>query len=291
MSGTRPIFDSTPIFHPVGGPRDGEDRVSKVTNSAFHSTASKKPYSRKVFNYIALEKELDTWCKNPTVRGLKTEAKEKIIEVFNKQKSQLDLSSHSLTSLPSSLRNFTHLTHLNLGKNPLRHVPKWIGKLNNLISLDLNETEIENLPRSLSLLTQLRYLHLSHNRFTLLPDWIGNFKELTELWVSRNALVSVPESLGQLTNLRELRLKDNQLQTLPESLDALSTLLYVDLSGNPGEQLRAHTLIPYENLNNVERAAQAQLYLSDRGIDLRIRGRSEALFEVLYTPRPPTQIA
>lgn len=53
------------------------------------------------------------------------------------------------------------------------------------------------------------------------------------LCASRNELASIPQGIGQLAALTHLHLAHNFIQTLPLALASLTSLVSLDLNGNP----------------------------------------------------------
>ncbi|MEQ4303143.1 Imm1 family immunity protein [Plantactinospora sp. B6F1] len=146
--------------------------------------------------------------------------------------SSLDLSGHSLGTLPESLAELTGLTRLILVDNQLSALPEWLGNLTALTELGLGNNQLTVLPESLGNLTGLTWLGLSGNRLSTLPESLGNLTALTWLDLSGNRLSTLPESLGNLTALTWLDLTDNELSALPEWLGDLTALTRLDLTNN-----------------------------------------------------------
>ncbi|MGY3146138.1 hypothetical protein ACVWYQ_003137 [Bradyrhizobium sp. USDA 3397] len=118
----------------------------------------------------------------------------------------LDLSSLSLTALPSAL--------------PPR-----------LLELRARHNELSNLPAMFP--PGLQHLFISHNRLTSLPDDLP--ATLTELEVADNSLTSLPANLP--AGLQILNANDNRLTSLPDALPGGLTSLAV--SGNQLTELPA----------------------------------------------------
>jgi len=60
----------------------------------------------------------------------------------------------ALTSLPASLGNLTHLTHLDLRANKLVSLPASIGDLTNLVKLDVRWNKLSSFPEWLQRLEE-----------------------------------------------------------------------------------------------------------------------------------------
>ena len=101
--------------------------------------------------------------------------------------TELDLSGHGLTSIPSDVFSRTDLTRLDVSKNYLTGAP---------------QAEIRHLQ-------SLKYLDLSNNHLTGLPAELGQLKDLEVLNVSTNGLTGLPMELGDLVQLRVLDVSGN----------------------------------------------------------------------------------
>ncbi len=118
----------------------------------------------------------------------------------------LNLQNSGISDL-EGLQYFTDLLILQIGNNPIKHLPD-ISGLELLESLDMS------------------YLSISSAEF---PDF-SNFLNLRRLILSGNDLENV-EGLVDLLLMTELRLDNNRIQELPD-LDHLLNLYLIDLSDN-----------------------------------------------------------
>ena len=113
---------------------------------------------------------------------IQQEVREKIIDAFKVRATSLDLSRHSLKTLPAE-----------------------IGLLSELESLDLNYNYLSELPAELARLSNLRTLQLTGNQLTDLPKPIYSLQKLETLNVAGNPLKSgLREAMSKLTALRML---------------------------------------------------------------------------------------
>ena len=113
---------------------------------------------------------------------IEREVREKIIDAFKARVKSLDLSRHSLKTLPAE-----------------------IGLLSELESLDLNYNYLSELPAELARLSNLRTLELTGNQLTDLPKPIYSLQKLETLDVAGNPLKSgLQEAMSKLTALRML---------------------------------------------------------------------------------------
>ncbi len=142
----------------------------------------------------------------------------------------LDLSHLSLTTVPDTIGNLTHLTDLLLNNNQLTTIPEAIGNLTQLTDLRLYGNQLTAIPEEIGNLKQLAELSLSGNQLTTIPDTIGNLTQLTELRLDGNQLAIIPDTIGNLTQLHGLRLYVNELTTLPATITNLGRITNVDIS-------------------------------------------------------------
>ena len=98
---------------------------------------------------ISLFLELRPWIANGGPEEERQDAANRILECFEKNETDLDLSGLNLSDLPSA-----------------------IGKLTQLTVLDLRENDLTTLPEEMKQLTQLQFLDVKDNGFSFLPDFI-----------------------------------------------------------------------------------------------------------------------
>lgn len=157
------------------------------------------------------------------------------------------LSANSnLEFLPESIGSLTSLKKLNLYDNKIPFLPKSIGNLKNLQIMDLRRNKLRFLPESIGNLQNLKILSLHDNEIKKVPENIGNLSQLEILNLSKNNLKDIPESISQLPMLKSLDLSHNHLTYLPHSISNLTSLKILDLAGNQ------FTYLPYilKNLRN-----------------------------------------
>ncbi|XP_014628737.1 receptor-like protein 35 [Glycine max] len=137
-----------------------------------------------------------------------------------------------------SLLNFSSLQILDLSRTSyspaISFVPKWILKLNKLVSLQLWGNEIQGpIPGGIRNLTLLQNLDLSFNSFSSsIPDCLYGLHRLKFLNLMDNNLHgTICDALGNLTSVVELDLSYNLLEgTIPTSLANLCNLREIGLS-------------------------------------------------------------
>ncbi|KAK0599679.1 hypothetical protein LWI29_007561 [Acer saccharum] len=171
------------------------------------------------------------------------------------------------------------LQFLELSGTAIKELPHSIEHLNGLDELFLRRCKnLEELPSSICNLTSLRCLYLSDcSKLEILPDNFGNLKSLKELSIDRTAISQLPSTMMHLNeldilscrgcrglrfthssdfpcSLRKLYLSDCNLKETPEDICHLSSLVYLDLSGNDFESLpksmKQLSMLRYLEVNN-----------------------------------------
>lgn len=100
--------------------------------------------------------------KKPTTSPLDVE--KEIQKCRDERSKRLDVTKCSLITLPSSIKELTHLQEIYLYQNKLGCLPPEIGLLIDLQILAANENSIVSLPDTLANLKKLVYLDLRHNK-------------------------------------------------------------------------------------------------------------------------------
>ncbi|KKM25226.1 hypothetical protein LCGC14_1597140 [marine sediment metagenome] len=173
--------------------------------------------------------------------------------------TRLMLNGYKFKRVPSEIRRFTSLEHLEMTSNLLETLPEWIGELTSLKELQVYNNQLKSLPESFGALKSLQILKAFNNNLRQLPDSIGNLESLRMLNLHHNELISLPETVGNLVNLEELLLRGNKLSTLPNSIGRLDNLEVLVLDENELCKL-PDSILDLENLrilgidgNNVEK--------------------------------------
>ncbi|XP_058851313.1 leucine-rich repeat serine/threonine-protein kinase 1-like isoform X3 [Acipenser ruthenus] len=141
--------------------------------------------------------------------------------------SQLDLSSNSLTGLPSVIPwGLIQLRQLNLADNQLRELPSVHSSegilCTRLLEVNLSQNELTSLSSGFLHLSNLQKLLAAKNQLTTLfeaengTNWIG-LRRLQELDVSDNRLTEVPACfLHCFKSLRSFSVSRNKLKVFPD---------------------------------------------------------------------------
>lgn len=142
--------------------------------------------------------------------------------------TRLDLSKSSITVLPASVRELSHLVEFYLYGNKLSTLPEELGSLVNLQTLALSENSLTSLPDSLANLRQLRVLDVRHNKLNEIPEVVYKLTSLTTLFLRFNRIREVSENIANLTNLTMLSLRENKIRELPAGIGKLTQLVTFD---------------------------------------------------------------
>jgi len=155
-------------------------------------------------------------------------SKLKIKSIIEKQISidptKLDLSSHSLNSIPAELFKLKKLEELNLYNNRIKIIPSEIMNLQNLRNLNLEKNKVEKIPIKMCNLTKLESLILSNNNISTIPKQVGQLPKLRKLYLSKNNIQLLPKEIGYLTSLKLLSLSSNKITELPIEIGQLGNL-------------------------------------------------------------------
>lgn len=132
------------------GPASVGDSSVKVKSVTIKHPGEKKPHKPPRVSKHPLQADLDV---DKEFQRCKDEAS-----------TRLDLTKCSLTTLPTSVKELTHLVEFYLYQNKLITLPTEIGCLVNLQKLAVNENNLTSLPDTLANLKQLKVLDLRHNK-------------------------------------------------------------------------------------------------------------------------------
>ena len=148
----------------------------------------------------------------------------------------------------------------------LTEIPESIGNMSHMSVLYLNYNELTSLPSNITNLSNLIYLVLSFNQITLLPYDIGDLSNLFWIDIGYNELESLPESIGELQNLVYLWIFNNNLTEFPDSICDLNINWDNDDSGflpyfgSGGNQLCNYLPDCIENSSNLNSSIDPLYY-------------------------------
>ncbi|XP_043378876.1 leucine-rich repeat and calponin homology domain-containing protein 2 isoform X7 [Chelonia mydas] len=141
-----------------------------------------------------------------------------------------DLSKNRFTEIPSDVWLFAPLETLNFYHNCIKSIPEAIKNLQMLTYLNISRNLLATLPKYLFDLP-LKVLVVSNNKLVSIPEEIGKLRDLMELDISCNEIQVLPQQIGKLQSLRELNIRRNNLHVLPDELGDLP-LVKLDFSCN-----------------------------------------------------------
>jgi len=150
------------------------------------------------------------------------------ISTFPSGLRQLIISRCGQTRFPP-IRNLTQLEVLDISRNKIPFVPRWIKHFNRLHCLNLSHNPL-HLRSEMARLTQLHTLNLSYTKLDYLPRWIKNLKALKSLHLDGNYFNYVPLNLRDCTQLEELHMAHTPLLAIPSWIIRLNSLSVIDFS-------------------------------------------------------------
>lgn len=112
------------------------------------------------------------------------------------EKTELDLSNLSLSSLPPGIDKLTFLKNLNLTGNKLTSLPKEIGRLTSLEGLFLGANKLKSLEEA-SPLTSLKHIDLTRNPLTSIPAALCKLPSLEQIYMDRAHRELLPPDMHQ----------------------------------------------------------------------------------------------
>ena len=127
------------------------------------------------------------------------DAEKRLQQCKEEGSKRLDLTKCSITTLPGSIKELTHLTELYLYQNKLINLPQEIGCLINLEKLAANENILVGLPDSLVNLKKIKVLDLRHNKLNEIPPVVYQLTSLSILHLRYNRIKVVTDDIANLT--------------------------------------------------------------------------------------------
>ncbi|KAI9518347.1 hypothetical protein NQZ68_038215 [Dissostichus eleginoides] len=150
--------------------------------------------------------------------------------------SVLDLSFNQLTEIPRDLENSRNMLVLNLSHNSIDAIPNQLFiNLTDLLYLDLSDNKLDSLPPQMRRLVHLQTLTLNNNplmhaQLRQLPAMVA--LQTLHLRNTQRTQTNMPTSLEGLTQLADVDLSGNDLSRVPECLYTLGSLKRLNLSSN-----------------------------------------------------------
>ncbi len=183
--------------------------------------------------------------------------------------TRIDLSGHSLKSIPENFGILSKLLVLNLANNKLQSLPESMKNLLHLSNLDIRRNSFETLPELIATLP-LRSLNASGNKISdisvllkcselrvadlsanALKEIGASFpSELRTLNLSSNFLREIQDFLPTLGNVQRLNLNNNLIKNIPSSVASLVSLEEFEITDNQIESIdEAFFALEVENVN------------------------------------------
>lgn len=249
---SKPITSTTSTSNPLSSSiHNSNIKVSSLSRDKNVGKRSPKSSKRKVPNLSA--------ARFPN--GLNPNLIDEIPQPSNisKHTTFLDLSRQNLSFLPKWLVNFKSLTELNLSQNRVSltdhdlNVLRLMGR--NLVSLNLSRNSIQRLPLERHtcqtlfsrILKKLTNLDLSSNEITDFEAVLLN-ENLEKLQLSGNDISSLPKFPIEMVKLRYLYLGFNKISILGESVEDLTNLKVLALNNNMLTSIRPNTFFRLTSL-------------------------------------------
>lgn len=165
---------------------------------------------------------LRTWLEQYGELGSEIKSAQDII--------RLDLSGHSLKSIPPNFGILSKLIVLNLSNNKLESLPESIANLSSLSNLDLRRNNFKELPDVLTKIS-LKSLNISGNQISDI-SLLGVCSELRVLDVSNNLIKALEFQFPHANALRSLNLSNNFLKEMSQFFVSLENLQRLNLNNN-----------------------------------------------------------
>lgn len=238
----------------------------------------------------ATDIEIDTWAQNEINRNPQNLrrirlAAEKIRQACQTRQTKLDLSSHNLTTLPTSVWRIAQLRTLDLRWNRLDSLPAEIRQLTNLLDLDVSNNQLHLLPNQIASLNNLQTLNLSNNPIPFLPQTIVDVMQIPGIPGISNFIESKHNQLLELrsdVHIQQLmQYVLNELQPYPPNPELIRNraiqhnalinqlLNYATRSNDqPTQEAGRHLRTHYNNIPIIREVIDAAEYAYDEEDDL-----------------------
>ena len=165
----------------------------------------------------------------------------------------LDLSENRLRQLPWQTLARLPLVTLDVSGNKLDGIgfEGADAGFTQLRECDLSSNAFSSLARGISRCTCMQICRLSNNRLTELPD-LGGWHSLVTLQVSGNQLSELPHGLAELEQLRNVDVSHNNIKSLNPSIATITSLVSIELTGNPLREPRFLTMATTDLKNELQ---------------------------------------
>lgn len=98
--------------------------------------------------------------------------------------------------------------------------------------VDLSGQQLTTIPDSILNQADITELNLSNNQIATLPAGIAKLTNLEVLNIENNRLESFPDEIAQIKSLKRILANNNRLNSVGSSINIMTWLEYVDISGN-----------------------------------------------------------
>jgi hypothetical protein len=171
-----------------------------------------------------------------------------------------NLSYFYITTIPTCLGWFKHLTKLNLSHNALVELPTCIGEFFQLQHLDVSHNGLRALPASIGLLSQLRILEVQYNNLEALPAALARLRYLQKVDAFDNPALRLSAELKTNSLFKRVSTQSPAgiwriCKDLIKELDETDGM-YADRSpwlgrGNIGKRIFTYFIAKFEELNKI----------------------------------------
>lgn len=148
------------------------------------------------------------------------------------QLKSIYLNSNSLKKIPGSIRKAHQLEFLNLERNDIRRIPRFLLKMDSLKEINLNDNQIKLSRSAIRRLAKIDAVLLAGNKLDQLPDNMGEMTGVKKLNFSNNRLHDLPESFSELEQLTNIIFYKNEFEEIPEEVFLLTNLVELDFYYN-----------------------------------------------------------
>ncbi|KAL3248287.1 hypothetical protein MRX96_056551 [Rhipicephalus microplus] len=183
--------------------------------------------------------KMDEWLNNLSNK-VKTDVSKELCRCRDQGATRLDLSKSSITVLPSSVRELSHLEEFYLYGNKLATLPDELGSLVHLDAGALRELPHHAAGHARQPEAAARARRYLYNpTCNTIPEVVYKLTSLTTLFLRFNRIREVSENIANLTNLTMLSLRENKIRELPAGIGKLTQLVTFDASNNHLKHLPA----------------------------------------------------
>lgn len=175
--------------------------------------------------------------KKLTVRNA-SEFPESILE-YAQEVEILDMAYGTLTTLPTSIQQFTEMRVAFFSYNEFQTIPASLTSCPQLKLVGFKSCKIATVSDH-AFPEQIKGIILTDNKITSLPASIGTYASLKKLMLTGNYIANLPKELLNCRDLELIRLSVNKLSAFPTWLTELPKLSWYADAGNPYQSNERH---------------------------------------------------